>query len=614
MKKLVSILLVCILVFGLSVIPVSARKADVDVEKYLHEHILAFEEKIDVSDLGFKTNEIMDIVNIANGLFYKYADLFYYGGVNSYSYLGDDITEISVEYTYDYKDVEFVRNYAQSHYLSKVDDNWSDLEKIVFIHDALAVDFQYDVRLYDVNEYMNVARDIYGMFTCGQGVCQAYSNTFMYLMQELGIECKLVATDTSNHEWNVVKLDGEWYHVDVTQNDPVYAITSTTVSSLDLAGNISHRYFLLSDKSINDKHLGGDHYEWDFLDDERVECKSEKYLKNYDFSDALTAFVPIGGKWYFIEEDGSELEFEITDDFMQDEDLFAIPAEWAADDDMAYWPGSYTGLYSAGDWLVYNTDVSVSAINVKNKKKMVLYTLDDIKTINTSIPQKAHIYGSKLKDGKIYCQISLAPVDTEYYTVLLDLCGDEHKSVSDWITVKKATHEEEGLREKVCEFCGETIESEVLPKIEHRLVRNPLFDKNATCSEPAKKAYKCMNFGCDYTEYRDEGEPVDHKWAEDKENSIEPTEETEGVKAYKCIFGCGETKTEVIPVLGTAKPGDVNGDGGINAGDLALLKKGLAGAESIIVKFFDCNGDGTVNAADLAVLKKFLAGLISVFG
>lgn len=609
MKKIISFVLIAAILISAAVIPASAKES-VDIYDYLHQHVLAFEEEIDVSGMGFKVSEFQKLANeLSYYLIYNYADLFYFGGIVSGKSLGDEITSFTMHYNYTYQQVEFVREYAIEHYLSKVNPAWSQLEKVLYIHDRLAVDFQYDVRLYDAENYMNAARDIYGMFTDKQGVCQAYSNTFMYLMQALGIECKLVASDATNHEWNVVKVDGEWYHIDVTQDDPVYTISEDGLS--DIAGLIEHKYFLESDRSINEALTDGDHYDWYYLDGEPVECTSDKYTKGYIFEDALTAFVPIGNKWYYLEKDGSEIEFEYTRDFIEDEVIFEIPAEWAAEVENAYWPGGYTGLYNAGNWLLYNTDSTVSAINVETKEEMVLYTLDEIKAIDTTIPENNHIYGSKLKDGKIFCQISNEPVSKKYYTLTLDLCEDEHRIVGDWVVIENPTHEKEGLQIKKCEFCGEEVEREILPKREHRLVREPSLDVAATCTQVGKKGYKCMNTGCDYFELRDDDKLADHKWVVDSNNSIDATKENDGLKVEYCEYGCGETKETVIPALGDVTPGDIDNSGTVNAADLAMLKKGIAGIEEIVVEFFDCDGNGIVNAGDLAVLKKFIAGLIS---
>ena len=43
-----------------------------------------------------------------------------------------------------------------------------------------------------------------------------------------------------NHAWNLIKIDGEWYHIDVTWDDP----------TPDLLGRVNHVFFLISDDAI----------------------------------------------------------------------------------------------------------------------------------------------------------------------------------------------------------------------------------------------------------------------------------------------------------------------------------------------------------------------------
>lgn len=60
--------------------------------------------------------------------------------------------------------------------------------------------------------------------------------------------------------------------------------------------------------------------------------------------------------------------------------------------------------------------------------------------------------------------------------------------------------------------------------------------------------------------------------------------------------------------------GDANGDGLINAKDLARLKKSLAGVTADIYRTADCDGSGSVDAKDLTRLKKYLAGIPVTLG
>ena len=85
-------------------------------------------------------------------------------------------------------------------------------------------------------------RDATGVFFKGSSVCAGYAVTYRLVLEILGIEnCVIVnnkeASDPAYHIWNYVKLDGNWYHVDVTWND----------SPSDTARN---DYFLLTDEEL----------------------------------------------------------------------------------------------------------------------------------------------------------------------------------------------------------------------------------------------------------------------------------------------------------------------------------------------------------------------------
>ena len=64
-------------------------------------------------------------------------------------------------------------------------------------------------------------------FVEGQGVCQAYAVAINYLLERANVESRYIIgdiktnyiTDFTGHAWNMVKLDGLWYHLDATWDD-----------------------------------------------------------------------------------------------------------------------------------------------------------------------------------------------------------------------------------------------------------------------------------------------------------------------------------------------------------------------------------------------------------
>ena len=101
-------------------------------------------------------------------------------------------------------------------------------------------------------QYAN-ALNIVGSILDGKAVCEGYARAFQYLCGIAGIESGIVSGITSGiagiagssadgepHMWNVVKIDGKWYHADATWND--------------IDGKPFHTYFNLDDENIAADH------------------------------------------------------------------------------------------------------------------------------------------------------------------------------------------------------------------------------------------------------------------------------------------------------------------------------------------------------------------------
>ena len=121
-----------------------------------------------------------------------------------------------------------------SRILSCVDSSMSDLEKALAVHEHFVRNYEYDIRYFD-GDMDILIYDFEELFIQKMGVCQAYADGYTYIMNEcLGIECYTLSSYDMNHAWNVIKIDGKWYHVDVTWDDPVD----------DTFGASRHDYFL----------------------------------------------------------------------------------------------------------------------------------------------------------------------------------------------------------------------------------------------------------------------------------------------------------------------------------------------------------------------------------
>lgn len=187
-------------------------------------------------------------------------------------------------------------------YIAAVSDIPSNdvVGKMLVIHDLLCANNMYDSdAIYDEannNIKRNDSRTAYYMFTNNRGVCQAYAIVLKAIYDKLNeqlkiergtdeniIETVLCSSDLVQHIWDVVKIDGKWYHLDPTWDD----------IDFDKEGNLiitaHHGYFLKTDDEFIVNHLAYRTeteyiYDWVFYTDESVVCDDDKYLQGYIFN------------------------------------------------------------------------------------------------------------------------------------------------------------------------------------------------------------------------------------------------------------------------------------------------------------------------------------------
>ncbi len=128
--------------------------------------------------------------------------------------------------------------------VSDLPDN--EFEKELLLHDRLLAQCTYDQRAADsqtpLEEYPN-SFTIYGALVEGRAVCEGYSRALQYVLQRADMGATVITGFDSQkqaHMWNVVRVDGQFYHVDATWDDR--------------QDNITHTYFNLTDEAIGKTH------------------------------------------------------------------------------------------------------------------------------------------------------------------------------------------------------------------------------------------------------------------------------------------------------------------------------------------------------------------------
>jgi len=144
--------------------------------------------------------------------------------------------------------VSYVTTKEQEDYVSEevslilsheITADMTDKEKISKIHEFIINAVSYD--------YTLVKRSVYNALHEGETDCQGYALLLNKMLIEVGIENRIVTGDSPGgyHAWNLVNVDGNWYHIDST-NDAVNLTANPT------------KYYMVTDAYLSSKG-----YTWD---------------------------------------------------------------------------------------------------------------------------------------------------------------------------------------------------------------------------------------------------------------------------------------------------------------------------------------------------------------
>ncbi len=171
----------------------------------------------------------------------------FYSVTFSYRYYADSTAvEMIPKYLFSKDKIKEHRQAMESRVkkLTRQAANLNEKEKELFIHDFIAENVKYDKLK---KEY---SHEIIGALENGTAVCEGIAKAVKILCDELNIWCIIALSEANpdkgikyRHAWNVVRIDGQYYHLDATFDN--------TLSRNNL---IRYDYVNLSDKQIFRDH------------------------------------------------------------------------------------------------------------------------------------------------------------------------------------------------------------------------------------------------------------------------------------------------------------------------------------------------------------------------
>lgn len=197
----------------------------------------------DISDLGLTVD---DIYTAFWAFDYENPQFLELGSGYQYSYKesADGITIVGITIEYG----RSTANVPQSEFdataqtvLANARAMATDYERLKYVHDWIINNTRY------IKADTAYESEADGPVVYGTAICEGYSKAFMYFAQSMGYECicAIGGAGGIDHMWNIVKVNGQWYHVDATWDDPLVS---------DGSDMLRYDYFMLSDSEILRDH------------------------------------------------------------------------------------------------------------------------------------------------------------------------------------------------------------------------------------------------------------------------------------------------------------------------------------------------------------------------
>ena len=154
------------------------------------------------------------------------------------SYGGDYKIGITINKAYTQDEINEINNKVDKILSENVNNNMPPKEKIRAIHDYIIDHTEYDKLKYEnKNNDTYKSNTAYGVLIEGYGTCNGYADAMEIFLDKMNIINYKISNE--EHIWNLVYLDGKWYHLDLTWDDPISDI------------NINRdTYFLISTKTL----------------------------------------------------------------------------------------------------------------------------------------------------------------------------------------------------------------------------------------------------------------------------------------------------------------------------------------------------------------------------
>ncbi len=156
--------------------------------------------------------------------------------------------DVTVNHTYTNKQISKIEKAANTILKNNITADMETDNKIKAIHDYIVNNTKYDRDRSDNKIKQYHSDTAYGPLIEHYAICGGYADSMKLFLDKMGIDNYKIASE--NHIWNLVRVNDEWLHLDLTWDDPV------TTDGKDV---LEYDYFLITTEELlkqeTDQHI-----------------------------------------------------------------------------------------------------------------------------------------------------------------------------------------------------------------------------------------------------------------------------------------------------------------------------------------------------------------------
>lgn len=215
-----------------------SKKIEKGISKFEPNFKVLYRGKLDWDTFEVQLNDLISLISFVNPYTAGYIESATWEAMerdNGY------LVEFNFTYYTDAEQEKIVDSYVKDFANLYITNDMDDFSRAKTVNDYIVQLATY------TEESESYGQSVYELISEETGVCQAYALLAYRLFLAAGLDAKYVYgySDNQLHAWNLVSVDGNWYHIDTTWNDV----------DPDEPYAISYAYFLVNDEKLSEDHL-----------------------------------------------------------------------------------------------------------------------------------------------------------------------------------------------------------------------------------------------------------------------------------------------------------------------------------------------------------------------